>query len=334
MNPKRKTKYFIVGLLVAVLAGFLFLPRGSYEYRQRPLPSDFESYLQMKREASADLKAMPGAEERLIRKTTGKSKIAILYIHGFGACRGEGEEVIEKLADHYNANTYFLRLPGHGTNMEDHASVSYTDYLNEVEDTIRMMPLLGEQVIVTGTSLGGLLGIYLAAKHPEIVSALVISSPFIDFASASARIAHLPGGVKLASLAMGEIRDSSDAPGWEDGWQSCWYSKQHMSAIQSIVDTGDVAARDRIFSEVKVPVLMFYYYKDETHQDDVASVKDMREAFGKFGGAQRNPLDRSVAVADGDHVLFSRYKKTDKYLILKEAVRFLDQVQAASSSER
>ncbi|MEO1224073.1 MAG: hypothetical protein AAFX92_07575, partial [Pseudomonadota bacterium] len=45
----------------------------------------------------------------------------LLYIHGFGASRGEGEYVFDRVAEKYRANTYYMRLPGHGTNKEDHA---------------------------------------------------------------------------------------------------------------------------------------------------------------------------------------------------------------------
>ncbi|MBI3394541.1 MAG: alpha/beta hydrolase [Spirochaetia bacterium] len=332
MIQGQKTKYYIAGVVTAVILGIFLIPKNSYQYRERPLPTDFDAYYRMKREASSALGARPGTEERLIRKVPGKSKIAFLYIHGFGSCRGEGEEVIERLAERYNANAYFLRLPGHGTNMEEHAKATAADYLNEAEEAVRMMPLLGEKIVVSGTSMGGLLGLYVTAKHPDIVSAALVSSPFIDFASSAAKIAHIPGGITLATLIMGKIRDTSDAKGWEQGWQSCWYSKQYLSAVQSVADTSHEAAKDNIFAQIKSPVLMLYYYRDEAHQDDAASVKAMLEAFAKFGGKQANALNRAVAVPDGDHVLFSRYKKTDKDMIIKEAVRFLDQVQATDVS--
>lgn len=331
---KRKIAYG-AAILAALITGVLLIPKAPYEYKPSgPMPATFEEFLSTKQEAARKAGAKPNTEERLIRKSTQKTPIAFLYIHGFGACREEGEAVMEVLAEDFKANTYFMRMPGHGTNREDHAQATAIQYLNEAEEALRMMPLLGEKVIVVGTSMGGLLATHLASRHPDQVSALMLASPLYDFAGQGALLARMPAPRLVARLVIGAERDSSGAQGWEPGWDRCWYSHQYTSALGSMVDLWKLVAKDHVYQQVKAPSLLLYYYKDEKHQDDAASVKAMLETFAKFGGRAPHPLNRAVAVENGDHVLFSRYKETDKKLIVKEAERFIHAVQGYEKGAR
>src|SRR5262245_19851474 len=110
---RRKIAYG-AAILAALITGVLLIPKTPYQYKPTGAePRSFEEFLTAKVEASRKLGAKPATEERLIRKSAQKTPIAFLYIHGFGACRGEGEAVMELLADDFKANTYFLRVPGH-----------------------------------------------------------------------------------------------------------------------------------------------------------------------------------------------------------------------------
>jgi hypothetical protein len=92
-------------------------------------------------------------------------------------------------------------------------------------------------------------------------------------------------------------------------------------------DLKDFAAKKEIYQDVSVPVLMFYYCKNEDEQDKAASVPAMLEAFDIFGTSKRpHPLNRKINVKDGDHVMFSKYVQSDRQLIFKETFQFLDEV--------
>ncbi len=325
---KRKIAYG-AAILAAIITGLLLIPKSPYQYQPAgPIPGTFEEFLSTKVEAGRKAGTKPYTEERLIRKSAQKTPIAFLYIHGFGACREEGEAVMDVLAEDFKANTYFMRMPGHGTTREDHAKATAVQYLDEAEEALRMMPLLGDKVVVVGTSMGGLLATHLASRHPEQVTALLLASPFYDFAGQGALLARMPAPTLVARLVLGSERDTSRAPGWEPGFERCWYTHQYTSALGSMVDLWKLVAKDHVYQQVKAPTLLLYYYKDEKHQDDAASVKAMLESFAKFGGRAPHPLNRAIAVENGDHVLFSRYKETDKKLIVKEAARFLNAVQS------
>ncbi len=278
----------------------------------------------------------PGNGERLVRFSEGRTKIAFLYIHGFGASRAEGEFVLEKMTKRYRANTLYVRLPGHGTTPEDQARAGYRDYLAAAERAILRMEKLGEKVVVFGTSMGGLLTTHIASRYPDRITAVVLASPFYDYAAASSIVLKSPGGLSLIKLLRGEKRDRElkrNDP--EDprvaGFEKYWYVNQYYQALRGLEDLRDFTARSAVYKRVRAPVLMFYYYRDEDHQDKAASVPAMLDAFSRFGaGGKRHPLSRPVAVADGNHILFSKWiRGVDHAFIEKETVLFLDQVIAA-----
>lgn len=321
---------FAIGLLIATLP--MITPEMKYEKVHYSRPESFEAFYQKKLEFSQQAGVRPDNQEKLLRFSEKPTEMAFLYIHGFGATRAEGEVVMDRIARRFQANTYYLRLPGHGTNMEDHATRSYTDYMASAEETLQMMPLLGKRVYVFGTSTGALLGTWLAAEYPEMISGLVLVSPFYAFGNPLGNTASFPGGTHLMSLVMGPIRlaggfkqDSTGMllPTYDDHW----YTSQYYNALRPLALLRQKIARPGIFRQVKTPSLMIYYYKDEINQDHTARVPDMLKGFSQFGGSSASPLNRSVRIEYGTHVLMSEHVKSDKGTIEREIISFVEDVQ-------
>ena len=336
-RPLYRNWKLYVSLFGLLILGYALLPGPSYEYHSRLTEEEkasFDVYLQDRLQEGAEKGARPGNEERLIRYGE-KTPIAFLYVHGFGASRAEGEMVMDEIASKFQANTFYLRLPGHGTDMDDHASVVLADYLDYSADALAMMQKLGDKVIVVGTSMGGLISTYLAANYPDQVDALILASPFFEFRDKTGNVLGYPGGLMLAEMVNGgEVRDSSRDPKNArsvDGYEEFWYTKQYMSALVPLYDLKDYIARPATFEAVQCPTLMLYYYKSEQEQDPTADVNAMLEGFAQFGG---NPLNRSVAIEDGAHVLLSKYVRTDKERIAQEIVQFVNDFQGAERAEQ
>ncbi|MBI39550.1 MAG: hypothetical protein CMF59_08120 [Leptospiraceae bacterium] len=336
-RPLYRNWKLYVSLFGLLILGYALLPGPSYEYHSRLTEEEkasFDVYLQDRLQEGAEKGARPGNEERLIRYGE-KTPIAFLYVHGFGASRAEGEMVMDEIASKFQANTFYLRLPGHGTDMDDHASVVLADYLDYSADALAMMQKLGDRVIVVGTSMGGLISTYLAANYPDQVDALILASPFFEFRDKTGNVLGYPGGLMLAEMVNGgEVRDSSRDPKNArsvDGYEEFWYTKQYMSALVPLYDLKDYIARPATFEAVQCPTLMLYYYKSEQEQDPTADVNAMLEGFAQFGG---NPLNRSVAIEDGAHVLLSKYVRTDKERIAQEIVQFVNDFQGAERAEQ
>lgn len=80
-----------------------------------------------------------------------------------------------------------------------------------------------------------------------------------------------------------------------------------------------------VFNQVKMPVLLTYYYKDETHQDQVVSVKAMQKMFPELGTDLS--LKREIAFPEsGNHVITSPILGNKTELPMQASVKFLNEV--------
>ena len=317
----------IFGVIIITLGTTYYIDYPSYSYEQTSLPSNFEDFYKAKLEESKEKGAPSYNQERLIRYSKGKTPIAILYIHGFGASRAEGEYVIDRLAAKFQANTYYLRLPGHGTNIEDQRDTHFENYLKTAEDTLLMMDKLGDKVIVVGTSMGGLLSTYLASKYPDKITGIILASPFYEFTDKSGNIYSFNWGKHLVDAALGDLRKNKNQDP-DDPAFKYWYRNQYYSSVQNLSDLKRTIANSDVYEKVSVPLLMFYYYKSEEDQDKSADVSKMLEVCEQFGKAsQPNPLNHKVQITEGAHVLMSEFVKSDKETIIKEAEEFITKIK-------
>lgn len=318
----------IIGGFALFLVVTFYAGTPKYEYKPTSLHADFDSYYRERIEISRNKKARPDNEERLVRYSPGKTEYSILYIHGFGASRAEGEEVTDKLAKDLKANLYYVRLPGHGTNLEDHRDTTFAEILQDSETALLESEKLGKKTILIGTSMGGLISTYLAAKYPDKVHALILASPFYDFTSPLGGIYQFSWGKEFAHLVMGKIRKSTEEQKKEPA-AAFWYRDQYLAAVQNLSDLREYVLGTDPFSKITSPVLMFYYYKNEKEQDASASVQSMLNAFKKVNeNGKASPFNKAVRIELGNHVLFSKYMKSDKDLILKEEEEFIQRVFA------
>ncbi len=335
----RRVLLVLVAVGLATYAIAYVRGRPSYEYSPGgSLPGTFEEFLAKRHQESRERQTRPNNEERLLRVAGARKDVAFLFIHGFGASRAEGEAVVDPLALEFKANTYYMRLPGHGTNTLDHAKTTFPEYLRAAEDALFMTTTLGRRVVVFGSSTGALIATYLAAKHPDRVRALVLAAPLYRFGDPLANvIPALPGGVRLIQAVYGENRFA----GWsedpekrkQDGYEDHWLVHQKYSAVGPLNDLRRFVARDSIFQKVTAPVLVFYYYKDEKHKDTVVDVEAIQSAFAQFGRSEKpHALNRLVPIADGNHILLSKYVRTDKARILSESRTFLSRVLEADAA--
>lgn len=332
---KGRKRYWFLGVLAVLLAFWYWqsLPP-HYAYEPHELPKDFDTFYQQQLQRSQELNARPGNEEKLIRFAP-KTPLAFVYIHGFTASRAEGEYVMDSLAQLYQANTYYLRLPGHGTNKEDHAAATFADYLDAGMDALIMAQELGDTVIVFGTSMGGLVATYIAALRPDLVDALVLNSPFYDYAGMDGKLLKIPGMLRVIQWVDGPERPMNRSAEWrkriKEGYDNYWYPEQLYQSLQSLEDLRNFAACNTNYGKVAAPVLLMYYYRDKDHQDGAASVHDMKHAYAEFASTQANdPRNKLVAIENGEHVMMSEYVVSDKDAVFKEVVGYVERLREGS----
>ncbi|MCX8124544.1 MAG: alpha/beta hydrolase [Spirochaetes bacterium] len=306
----KKILIVIALIIAALIAVDAYLSHITYNYNPKKLPATFDEYYQTKLKESKEKGVRPNNEEKLL-KFAPKTKIAMLYIHGYGASRGEGQFVIDTIAKKLQYNTYYLRLPGHGTNMDDHKKTEYYQILDTAIEAAQMAKLLGEKLVIIGTSMGGTIATYIAAQHPDIPDAIILVSPFYRFANPVGNALFFRPFFKTVLLftTYRERKDPYDDP--NDNWTMYWYAKNYWASLHSLLDLADLIAHDDTYKKVSCPVLLLYYYKDKEHKDGSAQVEAMLKAYDTFNNGHPNPLSRKVAIENGDHVLLSKYVKSD-----------------------
>ena len=118
-----------------------------------------------------------GEEQEQVEDIQESDDIPLVLLHGLGATAHTWSLVGELLCSHYQTIAFDLR--GHG--LSDQPEQGY-DLVTIAEDVIRGMAALGlGQVAVVGHGWGARIAMVLAARHPALVSHLVlVDCPFVE----------------------------------------------------------------------------------------------------------------------------------------------------------
>lgn len=300
------TTVVIAALLTAYFAGPKF-PKPVYN---KTLPeikvqtSEADDYIRKK---EANLKIKPDNESRIIwtnDSLKNKTDYCLLYLHGYSASWFEGEPVHRDFATRYGMNLYIPRLAAHGIDTTECLLNMTPDRLYEsAKQALVLAHSLGEKVILMSTSTGGTLSLKLAADFPQLVDGVILLSPNIAINDPAAFLASKPWGLQLARFVKkGNYRISKpDHPEEEQYWQC----KQRLEAAVYLQQLVETTMTKETFSKVDKPVFLAYYYKDETHQDNVVRVEAMMKMFDQLG-TPVNLKQKTAFPEAGTHVIGCR----------------------------
>ena len=251
-----------------------------------------------------------------------KTKLAIVYIHGFSATQEEGDPVHRNLAKKYGANLYLARLAGHGIDLGDStmATVTADDFILSAENALAVGKTLGDEVIIVATSFGGALTTYLASQHPEI-KAIVMYSPCIKVYDDNAELLDNHWGLELGKAVSGSYLRDFKPFSSEHGKH--WSTHYHLNGVISLQNFLTNAMNPETFAKIKCPAFMGYYYKNEEEQDKVVSVPAMLKMFDELGSTNKQKVAFPNA---GNHVLASPILSKDIATVQLETEKFLDEV--------
>lgn len=180
----------IVTIVVALLTGaFIWLTliplQGEGIARPLPTAGPAPSY----KEAMAAVEAVGAEEDTLPLDPRCKSTLlthgaktaqVVIFIHGLTNCPYQANEFAAELFE-LGYNVYLPRLPGHG---EDDpmtlalASITAEQVVETIEGSIHLSRGLGDEVIVSGLSAGGVLTVW-AAQYRSDVAHTVAMAPFM-----------------------------------------------------------------------------------------------------------------------------------------------------------
>ncbi|HEY1555419.1 MAG TPA: alpha/beta fold hydrolase [Kofleriaceae bacterium] len=128
----------------------------------------------------------------------GDNGVGVVCIHGFTGT----PQSIRYLGDRVHAAGYTVhavRLPGHGTTVDDLDRATWQDWATAVEDEVDTLRLSCDRVAVVGQSLGGLLALHTAARRPDVAAVATLAAP-IWLEGLGARVARAAEAGKLRWL--------------------------------------------------------------------------------------------------------------------------------------
>jgi esterase/lipase len=322
---------WLSGIIFLLLIGYFAGPKPPKPVFETPaiiLPStltDLETQIIQSEKLIKGLK--PDNEARIVWTDSlkkEKTKIAFLYLHGFSASQAEGDPVHKDLAKKYNANLYLSRLSEHGIDRGDSTMISLTadNYEASAEKALEITKKLGDDVIIIGTSAGGALTLFLASRHPEI-KAIVLYSPCVKLYDGTAAILDKHWGLQLARKVSGGLVKKYEADSKEHAnYWAMDYRIEALVALESLVNN---TMKPEVFSRIKCPVFLGYYYKNENEQDKTVSVPAMLKMFDELG-TPVNARQKMAFPEAGAHVIGSYIRSKDWQGVERETSKFLDSV--------
>ncbi|MBY0477359.1 MAG: alpha/beta hydrolase [Chitinophagaceae bacterium] len=325
---KRLLKWMLIVLLVLTVIYFLGPNPSTPTYTNTlpVVPADaaaLETYIAQQ---EAQHKVKPENEARIIwanDSTKQKTAFAIVYLHGFSASQEEGDPVHTAIAKKFGCNLFLARLSDHGIDTSDAmANLTAENYWESVKQAYAIGKQLGNKVIFMGTSTGGSNALQLAANYPEIAS-IILLSPNIEINDPNAWLANNPWGLQIARLVKGSNYNITKDQ--REIYKKHWYSKYRLESIVALQEYLETTMTRETFQNIKQPVHLLYYYKDEVHQDSVVKVSAMLRMFDELGTAASQK--RKTAMPNtGDHVMGSYIKSNDYQGIEAEITKFMTEV--------
>lgn len=208
-----------------------------------------------------------------------QTEYSIVYLHGYGASRGEADPIPSNLSEMYNCNVYMSRLALHGLNDgEAFKNLSPEKLIDSAKEAIAIGKIIGEKVILMSTSTGSTLSVYLAANDPD-VDALIMLSPNFELYDPMSKLMTKPWGKQLLKyIKQGDYHEWEDMP---ENIDQYWYRSSRIEGLLALRSLIDQTMTKETFQKINIPYYVGFFYKDENAFDDVISI-DAIKTFDKM----------------------------------------------------
>ncbi|TGP26798.1 MULTISPECIES: alpha/beta fold hydrolase [unclassified Mesorhizobium] len=279
----RRIVLAVLGLALFLVAGFVLGPRVAVDTTIRFDPSaigdDPQAYLA--REEAAVPNIRDGLDKEIIWANPlvhARTKLAIVYIHGFSASKGEVRPLPDDVADALDANLFYTRLTGHGQDGAAMAEGSVNAWINDYEEALAIGRAIGDKVIVIATSTGGSLATWSATQPSasDGVAAIAFISPNFGVKASGAELLTMPWGREVAELVGGKQRSF---PARNPLHERFWTTKYPMAATLPMAALTNLAYGAPV-EKATVPALFIFSDADKVVRPDRT-----REIAGRWGGA-------------------------------------------------
>ena len=325
----KKVLYWTGGILAVLFGVVLMGPRPATGNLSGELPMVNTNLIALEQEINrweADNPLVkPDNQARIVWADSTKKKktpYSMVYLHGFGASQGEGAPVHTMLAQRYGCNLYLARLKEQGIESDSaFKSLTAASLLASARKAIAIGYALGEQVIIVSTSTGSTLGLVMASENPDLAG-LIMYSPLIAPYDEQLYLLNQPWGVQVMETSLGADHLINERTGLTKQYWSRYY---HINGYVTLAVLVNETMNEETFQQVRCPVFLGYYYKNEEEQDQVVSVEAMHPMFEQLGTPPTQK--RKVAFPKaGNHVIASYIRSHDWRGVYAATDKFLQEV--------
>lgn len=227
-----------------------------------------------------------------------RTRISIVYLHGFSATHKELSPMTEQLAKMLRANVFYSRLTGHGRSDDAMAEATPDAWKQDAKEAYDVGATIGEHVLVIGTSTGGTLSTWLSAQpFADKLLANVLISPNFAINSGGAWLLKNPLGLWLAKKLSGDYRGFQPL---NDFHAMYWTERYPLDALVPMLELlDDVDDLDK--SNIKTPQLIIY-----SPNDKVINVEKALETAKEFTSASVKVVPFTTSTDPAQHVLVGR----------------------------
>lgn len=262
--PARLVAVLLIAMLL-IAALWVFAPRErvgrGISFTPAVLGDDPEVWLQVSEQQYADIR--PGAAKRILwaGEKGRKTPLAIVYVHGFTASAEEIRPVPDEVARALGANLFYTRLAGQGRAPEAMAGVEAGAWIEDMAEAMAIGRMLGDRVIVIGTSMGGALTA-LAATEPQLSEAMagvVLISPAFALHNPANWMIDAPFPRLWTPLILGASQSTAPV---NSGHEKFWATRWPTAALYPL---GALMreARAADFTAAMMPLLVLYAPADQ-----------------------------------------------------------------------
>ena len=245
---------------------------------------------------------MPGCEPF----SAAGSPMGVLVLHGFTGNPGSLRELAERAA----ASGYTVelpRLPGHGTNLDDMMTTSWSDWSSAALDAYDDLATRCQKVAVVGLSMGGTLTAFVAEQRPSVAGLVFINPlvmpPVIEMTDGLAQL--IDAGIETIDAIGSDIK--------KEGVTEASYPATPLRCTQSLFQA--LVGVQAGLSTIKAPSLLL-----SSREDHVVTTDNGDELEAKIAGdLERIWLEDSYHVATLDN---------DQELVESSTMAFLAKVLA------
>jgi carboxylesterase len=242
---------------------------------------------------------------------------ACLLVHGFTGSPWDVRPLGEALAAG-GFRVRGLRLPGHGTTPSAMLEAGAGDWLAACEEGLA--GFRDQRVAVVGLSMGALLAVVLAARHPDRVQAVVGLAPALRFKDALTRgLRHVRPLLRVAERLHPWVHKSTtDLLDKEARAAAPVLKAWPLRRLEDLWDVQDLARASA--AKVRAPVLLAI-----SRHDHVVDVRGARELARRLDHAQSV---RFIELEKGAHIM---PRDEGRLVLQQEVLSFLRRARTLDS---